>query len=107
MLENIKRRTPSRNFYKDDVKVLGLEFFTYYEAEHDKYASKTRLWRDFKVKLNKEQLNKPHAFFQSTQGYYPVWELEKVLTNYNDLKNNNKLQGAKKIWVFDKEDEDD
>ena len=71
-------------YNREDIEHLGLTFYGYLsdsreKADWNKYASKTRLEREFKIKLTEEQLNNPDAFSRGINGYYPIWKIERLL----------------------------
>lgn len=83
MLKGIKKN--NHNMYnRADVEHLGLPFYGYIadskeKADWSKFASKTRLRREFKIKLTDEQLNNPDGFSRGINGYYPIWDIERLL----------------------------
>lgn len=62
-------------YYRADIEDLGLPLFMTYD---DHLYSKSRLKREKKLSLTKEQENNPHAFGLGRNGYYPLWDINKL-----------------------------
>lgn len=90
MLKGIKKNK-YHMYNKSDIKHLNIPFYSDSRgrgerADWGKYASKTRLEREFKIKLTEEQLNNPDAFSRGINGYYPIWKIERLLDNEQEDK---------------------
>jgi hypothetical protein len=76
VLQNIKKNN-YKLYYKHDVEKFGLPMFPLYKTP-DNFYSQSRLKRELKLVLNEEQANTPHGFSQGRNGYYPVWDYNKL-----------------------------
>jgi hypothetical protein len=76
MLENIEKNRWNL-YYRHDVEGFGLPMFPLYKCP-DNFYSKSRLKREVKITLTEEQENNPHGFAQGRNGYYPVWDYNKL-----------------------------
>ena len=88
MLRGIKKNK-YHMYNKSDIEHIDIPFFADSRgrgerADWGKYASKTRLEREYNIKLTDEQLNNPDAFSRGINGYYPIWEIDRVKSKQKD-----------------------
>lgn len=82
MLSQVKKND-YHMYNKADIEHLGLTMYDFSgeRADWDKYASKSRLEREFKIKLTEKQLNNPDAFSRGQNGYYPIWIIDSLISD--------------------------
>ncbi|MBB5148635.1 hypothetical protein [Ureibacillus thermosphaericus] len=77
MLRNLKKNHWNL-YFKKDIEVLGLPLFGFGESPEHGYWSRTMLKKKFGIELTEDQLNNPHGFARGQNGYYPVWNVDKL-----------------------------